>query len=255
MNQKMKIDNRQDFFGERGCCIDCSETTKETMRGIQRDVYQSGKHYSCLCIECFCVKCCWFYNRVCQRSFFVVNRLPIGGEEDWNPEKIRWTQKEGTKEPYEQTSIDFNNPDYDELVHDLEAHKGKLQRDGKFYWLFENGTTIGRKQSQWGNKEGQTLGELNDAFERRWRTLELRSQKEKICLPPKEQLRKLLYQSFSNGFKCDYCQTPLKIKDTDPYHSVFSFEHKKSIHCGGDNSIKNLSVVCHRCNIVKGTMS
>ncbi len=99
------------------------------------------------------------------------------------------------------------------------------------------------------------MGELNDAFERRWRTLELRSQKEKISLPNKEQLRKLLYQSFSNGFKCDYCQTQLKIKDIYPYHSVFSFEHKKSIHCGGDNSIENLSVVCHRCNIVKGPMS
>ena len=99
------------------------------------------------------------------------------------------------------------------------------------------------------------MGELNDVFERRWHTLELRSTRQKITLPPKEQLRKLLYQSFSNGFKCDYCQTQLKIKDAYPYHSVFSFEHKKSIHCGGDNNIENLSVVCHRCNVTKGPMS
>ena len=99
------------------------------------------------------------------------------------------------------------------------------------------------------------MGELNDIFERRWRTLQRRSIKENIVLPPKEQLYKLLLQSFENGFKCDYCGIQLKIKDTYPYHSVFSFEHKKSIHIGGDNQIKNLSVICHRCNITKGPMS
>jgi len=59
-----------------------------------------------------------------------------------------WTQKQGAKGPYEQTN-DFNNQDYEELVKDLKAHTGKLQRNGKFYWLFENGATIGRKESQW----------------------------------------------------------------------------------------------------------
>ncbi len=78
LRRKMKIDNRQDFFGERGCCIDCQETTKKTMR--QRDVFQAGKHYSCLCDECLCVKCSWLYNRVCQRKWFRSNKLPIGGE-------------------------------------------------------------------------------------------------------------------------------------------------------------------------------
>jgi hypothetical protein len=99
------------------------------------------------------------------------------------------------------------------------------------------------------------MGELNDVFERRWRTLQLRSIKENITLPPKEKLYKLLLQSYENGFKCDYCGTQLKIKDIYPYHSVFSFEHKKSIHIGGDNRIENFSVICHRCNIVKGPMS
>jgi hypothetical protein len=37
-------------------------------------------------------------------------------------------------------SIDFKN-----LVKDLNAQKGKLYRDGYFYWLWQSGSTVGRK--------------------------------------------------------------------------------------------------------------
>lgn len=99
------------------------------------------------------------------------------------------------------------------------------------------------------------MGKLNDVFERRWRTLEKRSQKENIQLPSKSEVYKLFLQSYENGFLCDYCKTPLKIRDIYPYHFVWSIEHKKSIHTGGDNRIENLSIICHRCNITKGPMS
>ena len=99
------------------------------------------------------------------------------------------------------------------------------------------------------------IKDLDKKFETRWKTLQKRSKDCNIGLPNKEQLHKLLLESFSNGFKCEYCQTQLKIYDTYPYYSVFSFEHKKSIYFGGTNTIENFAVVCHRCNITKGPMT
>jgi hypothetical protein len=105
------------------------------------------------------------------------------------------------------------------------------------------------------NIEGLKMGELEDVFNKRWRTLERRSLKQGLPMPNYNQVHQLFYQSYSNGFKCDYCGTQLKIKDTPPYYSVWSLEHKKSLHCGGTNNIQNLAIVCHRCNLTKGPMS
>jgi hypothetical protein len=63
----------------------------------------------------------------------------------WNPDQIRWTSEQGFRGPYEKTE-DYNSPDYKAMLADLAAHKGKLTRDGIFYWTFENGATVGRKQ-------------------------------------------------------------------------------------------------------------
>lgn len=63
----------------------------------------------------------------------------------WDPTRIKWTSDEGFKGPYEKTE-DYTSADYKALLADLQAHKGKLTRDGVFYWTFENGATIGRKQ-------------------------------------------------------------------------------------------------------------
>ncbi|MEM2999580.1 MAG: hypothetical protein QXX34_03530 [Candidatus Bathyarchaeia archaeon] len=63
----------------------------------------------------------------------------------WDPARIKWTSDEGFKGPYEKTE-DYNSQDYKALLADLQAHKGKLTRDGVLYWTFENGATIGRKQ-------------------------------------------------------------------------------------------------------------
>ena len=65
----------------------------------------------------------------------------------YDVKKIQWQRAEGTKGPYEKTEGD-NTPDYQVLVKDLQAHKGKMNIGGAFYWLFENQTTIGRKVKQ-----------------------------------------------------------------------------------------------------------
>jgi hypothetical protein len=67
---------------------------------------------------------------------------PTGSSYDVN--KIQWQTAQGTKGPYEKTDGD-NSPDYKALLQDLKSHKGKMNIGGSFYWLFENGSTIGRK--------------------------------------------------------------------------------------------------------------
>lgn len=63
----------------------------------------------------------------------------------WNPHVIKWEKAEGSKGPYER-SEDLNNPEFKAMLEDLAAHSGKMNRDGYFYWRFENGTTVGRKK-------------------------------------------------------------------------------------------------------------
>jgi len=71
----------------------------------------------------------------------------IWGTEDkhtWNPEKIKWSQEKGAKGPFEK-SEDVDSIDFKNLIKDLNAQKGKLYRDGYFYWLYQSGSTVGRK--------------------------------------------------------------------------------------------------------------
>lgn len=96
---------------------------------------------------------------------------------------------------------------------------------------------------------------LRQRFEARWTSIGKRSNWYELTLPPKEELWALLLRAYHNGFKCEYCGTPLKIVDSYPYRNVFSFEHKKSLYVGGDNNLDNMAVICHKCNIVKGTVS
>jgi hypothetical protein len=62
----------------------------------------------------------------------------------WDPNKVKWTQEEGAKGPFEK-SEDVDNLDFKNLIKDLNAQKGKLYRDGYFYWLYQSGSTVGRK--------------------------------------------------------------------------------------------------------------
>jgi len=63
----------------------------------------------------------------------------------WDPEQIKWEDAQGTSGPY-QRSEDFDNPEFKAMLKDLQAHNGKLTKEGWFYWTFQNGTTVGRKK-------------------------------------------------------------------------------------------------------------
>jgi hypothetical protein len=64
---------------------------------------------------------------------------------NWNPDKIKWEKAQGFKGEFER-SEDLNNLEFKELLKDLAQHNGKLTRDSYFYWVFKNGSTIGRKK-------------------------------------------------------------------------------------------------------------
>jgi hypothetical protein len=66
-------------------------------------------------------------------------------EGNWKPANIQWTVTEGTKGSYER-SEDVDSPDFKSLIKDLAQHDGKLSKDDHFYWLFKNGSTVGRKK-------------------------------------------------------------------------------------------------------------
>ncbi|MEM3536680.1 MAG: hypothetical protein QXF44_02765 [Candidatus Bathyarchaeia archaeon] len=63
----------------------------------------------------------------------------------WIPDQIKWEQAEGSSGPY-QLSEDVKNPEFKAMLKDLQAHGGRLTREGWFYWVFQNGTTVGRKK-------------------------------------------------------------------------------------------------------------
>jgi hypothetical protein len=70
----------------------------------------------------------------------------------WNPGKIKWTEEEGFKGKYER-SEDVNNLEFKAMLKDLHEHNGRMMRDGYFYWIFSNGSTVGRKKKE--KKTGQ----------------------------------------------------------------------------------------------------
>jgi hypothetical protein len=61
----------------------------------------------------------------------------------WNPDKIKWVKDIGFKGDYEK-SDDVNSLDFKAMLKDLAEHQGKLNRDGRFYWTFKNGSVVGR---------------------------------------------------------------------------------------------------------------
>lgn len=97
---------------------------------------------------------------------------------------------------------------------------------------------------------------LKTKFEKvRWPNVVRHSTERNVPLPDRKALWDKLLTSFLNGFRCAYCNHPLKINDSPPlYEHVFSIDHKISLADGGDSSIDNFAIVCHRCNIIKGTI-
>ena len=69
---------------------------------------------------------------------------------NWNPNKIKWVQETGFKGPYERYPAKDQKSeatdDYKRMLEDLKARGGKVTRDGLFYWVFEDASTVGRKK-------------------------------------------------------------------------------------------------------------
>ena len=67
----------------------------------------------------------------------------------YDPNKIGWVRTEGPKGPYERYPAFQQKPsqtiDYLNLINDLKDHEGKMVLGGLFYWLWDDGETIGRK--------------------------------------------------------------------------------------------------------------
>lgn len=63
----------------------------------------------------------------------------------YDTSKIKWEPKTGAKGPFEKTD-DYNSLDYKALLRELQSHKGKMRKNGYFIWIFQNGSTIGRKR-------------------------------------------------------------------------------------------------------------
>ena len=59
---------KQDFYGDIGCCLTCDETKKENIEGVWRDVWFNSKNIDCLCLERKCLECSWYFQGECQRK-------------------------------------------------------------------------------------------------------------------------------------------------------------------------------------------
>jgi len=53
---------------------------------------------------------------------------------------------------------------------------------------------------------------------------------------------------------CYYCKTKLTANFKEDKNNNVSLDHKQSKHFGGKNTLDNVVLCCHQCNIIKGTM-
>jgi len=76
---------------------------------------------------------------------------PEGGFEN-KPEDIPWVKATGGKGPYERYPAFQQQPTlipaYTNLLESIKDSKGRFQHGGLFYWLFDDGVTIGRKPAK-----------------------------------------------------------------------------------------------------------
>ena len=73
-------------------------------------------------------------------------------ENVFDPGNIKWVQANGFSGPYERypakgEKVELTQ-DYKALLKWLKEHDGKATYDGYFYWIFQDGATIGRKKRQ-----------------------------------------------------------------------------------------------------------
>jgi hypothetical protein len=68
-----------------------------------------------------------------------------GNKSSEKVEGNNWVQTEGKNGLYEKLEKN-DSVEYQNLIKDLEDHKGKMTKDNYFYWLFSDGSAIGRKR-------------------------------------------------------------------------------------------------------------
>lgn len=73
------------------------------------------------------------------------SRGSAGPGKAYDIQRIRWESASGDKGPFEKSS-DTNSQDFQALLKDTQAHKGKMTVSGWFVWLFQDGVTLGRKK-------------------------------------------------------------------------------------------------------------
>lgn len=69
------------------------------------------------------------------------------GLEIWDASQILWKEATSQKGVY-QRSEDYDNLHHKALVRDLNQHKGFFIKNRFKYWLFDDGSTVGRKRNQ-----------------------------------------------------------------------------------------------------------
>jgi hypothetical protein len=62
----------------------------------------------------------------------------------WNPNAIKWSEAVGQHGKYER-SEDVSNLQFKAMLKNLADHGGRINREGFFYWMFKNGSVVGRK--------------------------------------------------------------------------------------------------------------
>lgn len=108
-------------------------------------------------------------------------------------------------------------------------------------------------------------GELdNDTLEkflkRRYDYMYKRCEENEWVLPKLEMYRDIFKENYLNGFKCEYCNAPLRFeakeekKGAKNYEDLFTFEHRRPLSKGGVHSRDNLVISCMCCNIIKADM-
>ena len=71
---------------------------------------------------------------------------------EYDVEKIPWQTRTGEKGEFQLADLEENkgNPDFEALLEDLrKEHTTGMTIKPYFYWLFNNKTTIGRKQTKY----------------------------------------------------------------------------------------------------------
>jgi len=113
-----------------------------------------------------------------------LRRIKVG----WDPSKITWTEAQGSSGHYER-SEDINNPEFKAMLKDLAAHNDKMTREGYFFWVFKNGTTVGRKKRNKGKASEIKPEKVSELFPEDLRNLLSFEQKADTCvIKPKQFL-------------------------------------------------------------------